>query len=642
MQNSSARSSIDVGSVIAGTYTIEALIGRGGMGAVFLASHNRLPGKKVAIKLLHAEMEGEEILARFNREAKIASLLSHPNIVHIEDYNVTAEGMPYVVLEYLQGESLAQRVRRGPMSLEETSSLIRQVASALAAAHGKGITHRDLKPANIFVVPSEIDGVTREIAKVLDFGISKMRDGSTVKTQDSALLGTPQYMAPEQAMGQHDKVDQRTDIFALGAIVYEMLSGQAAFAGQTIPEVVFKVVYEQPVDLATRVPGLPANVLTAVQTAMAKNAEERYSSVSSFIEALTGAPVSVMRVAKVPAPEVGFAAGSNPSDSAKKPMTEREALARTMASGDHGASPLAAGDAATVHSQNGTTGTAVSGAATIQSQGGVPAPAPSSAAVSSEQSSAAPPMSTASATASSVQGASAAPAQALGTAPTVDAATPVPPRRSRGALVIGGVVVAVIATAAIAFTMRSPKKPAQVAQSTPSTHASPAVEQPSADPPPVEAPIVEAAGSAGSAAPVEAAGSAGSAAAPIPTGTDANLKKSDPKKPPNAQVHTPPAGDDDAGEADDSDLGKRVRAAEQTLRAGQWQAAQSAANAIMNAEYVRPKQKARAHVIHGIAACNRNDEEAARIDLRQLGRAPRLRQQLIAGCREAGYLNNQR
>jgi serine/threonine-protein kinase len=297
MQNSSARSSIDVGSVIAGTYTIEALIGRGGMGAVFLASHNRLPGKKVAIKLLHAEMDGEEVLARFNREAKIASLLSHPNIVHIEDYNVTAEGMPYVVLEYLQGESLAQRVRRGPMSLDETFSLVRQIASALAAAHGKGITHRDLKPANIFVVPSEIDGVTREIAKVLDFGISKMRDGSTVKTQDSALLGTPQYMAPEQALGQHDKVDQRTDIFALGAIVYEMLSGQAAFAGQTIPEVVFKVVYEQPVELATRVPSLPTNVVTAVQTAMAKNAEERYPSVSSFIEALTGAPVSVMRVA---------------------------------------------------------------------------------------------------------------------------------------------------------------------------------------------------------------------------------------------------------------------------------------------------------------------------------------------------------
>jgi len=224
MQNSSARSTVDVGSVIAGTYTIEALIGRGGMGAVFVASHNRLPGKKVAIKVLHAELGGDEILARFKREAQIASLLSHPNIVHIEDYNVTSDGMPYLVLEYLQGESLAQRLRAGPLTVEQMSSIIRQVGSALAAAHAKGIVHRDLKPQNIFLVPSEIDGQTREIAKVLDFGISKMRDSQTVKTQDSALLGTPQYMAPEQATGQHDKVDERTDIFALGAIVYEMLS----------------------------------------------------------------------------------------------------------------------------------------------------------------------------------------------------------------------------------------------------------------------------------------------------------------------------------------------------------------------------------------------------------------------------------
>src|SRR6188474_80473 len=108
MQNSPARSGIDVGSVIADTYTIEGLIGRGGMGAVFLASHNRLPGKKVAIKVLHADVSTEDVMARFKREAQIASLLSHPNIVHIEDYNVTAHGMPYLVMEYLSGESLAQ------------------------------------------------------------------------------------------------------------------------------------------------------------------------------------------------------------------------------------------------------------------------------------------------------------------------------------------------------------------------------------------------------------------------------------------------------------------------------------------------------------------------------------------------------
>src|SRR5262245_46924806 len=115
MQNSPARAAVDVGSVIADTYTIEALLGRGGMGAVFLASHNRLPGKKVAIKMLHAEISDEDTLARFKREAQIASLLGHPNIVHVEDFAVLPDGTPYLVLEYLQGETLAQRLVAGPI-----------------------------------------------------------------------------------------------------------------------------------------------------------------------------------------------------------------------------------------------------------------------------------------------------------------------------------------------------------------------------------------------------------------------------------------------------------------------------------------------------------------------------------------------
>src|SRR5690606_32082309 len=149
MQHSPARSSIDVGSVIADTYWIEALIGRGGMGAVFLASHARLPGKKVAIKLLHAEMHDPEVLARFRREAEIASRLGHPNIVAVHDFNVTPDGTPYLVLEYLHGETLAQRLAPGPLPLEQVLSIVRQVGSALAAAHREGIVHRDLKPQNI-------------------------------------------------------------------------------------------------------------------------------------------------------------------------------------------------------------------------------------------------------------------------------------------------------------------------------------------------------------------------------------------------------------------------------------------------------------------------------------------------------------
>jgi serine/threonine-protein kinase len=171
MGNSPARAVVDVGSVIADTYTIEALIGRGGMGAVFLASHRRLPGKKVAIKLLHAELTDDEVVARFRREALIASQLNHPNIVDVTDFNVTADGTPYLVLEYLHGESLAARIQDGPMPLEGVLSIIRQVGSAVAAANREGIVHRDLKPQNIFLVPKEVDGRIFEIAKVLDFGI---------------------------------------------------------------------------------------------------------------------------------------------------------------------------------------------------------------------------------------------------------------------------------------------------------------------------------------------------------------------------------------------------------------------------------------------------------------------------------------
>ncbi|HSK02504.1 MAG TPA: protein kinase, partial [Kofleriaceae bacterium] len=336
MGNSPARAVVDVGSIIADTYTIEALIGRGGMGAVFLASHRRLPGKKVAIKLLHAELTDDEVVARFRREALIASQLNHPNIVDVTDFNVTADGTPYLVLEYLHGESLAARIKDGPMPLEGVLSIVRQVGSAVAAAHREGIVHRDLKPQNIFLVPKEVDGRIVEIAKVLDFGISKIRGSQTVQTQESTLLGTPQYMAPEQATGQHTLVDERTDVFALGAIVYEMLSGQPAFSGASIPEVVFKVVYEEPAPLADRVPGLPPAVAAAVARAMAKPAADRFPSVGAFVEALTGQPLLQVRAGALPPPEVGFAAGS------RHRSTGHDAFAQTMGSVDQGTLPMTA------------------------------------------------------------------------------------------------------------------------------------------------------------------------------------------------------------------------------------------------------------------------------------------------------------
>jgi serine/threonine protein kinase len=351
--NSPARSTIDVGAVIDGTYTIEGLIGRGGMGAVFVARHNRLAGKKVAIKMLHAELAdgatNDEVLKRFKREADIASQLEHPNIVKVFDYKALDDGSPYIVYEYLEGESLAQRLRAGPLGLEHALSIMRQVGSALAAAHRAGIVHRDLKPQNIFLVPSETDGHATELAKVLDFGISKLRGSQTVKTQDSALLGTPQYMAPEQATGQHSAVDGRTDVFALGAILYEMLAGQPAFNGASIPEVVFKVVYEPPAPLATLAPTAPAPIVAAVERAMAKAPADRFATMGDFVEALTGTALT-SGIRRPPS-------SLPPSD---RHSSASGAFAQTMGSGDHGESPIATpppvapvrGSAPTVDSQS--------------------------------------------------------------------------------------------------------------------------------------------------------------------------------------------------------------------------------------------------------------------------------------------------
>ncbi|MEZ4365640.1 MAG: serine/threonine-protein kinase [Kofleriaceae bacterium] len=292
MANSASRTSVDVGAVIGGTYTIEALLGRGGMGAVFIASHARLPGKRVAIKVLHAELADAELLARFRREAEIASRLGHPNIVGVTDFNVTDDGVPYLVLELLEGQTLAERIAAGPMPLPEVTRIVRQVASALAAAHREGIVHRDLKPQNVFLVPTEVGGTIIEQVKVLDFGISKIQGSQTIQTLDNALLGTPQYMAPEQAKGEHSSVDERTDLFALGAIVYEMITGRAAFAGANVPEVVFKVVFQEPPPVGELAPATPPTVIAALEQALLKGSAERAPpTVAEFVEALTGEPL---------------------------------------------------------------------------------------------------------------------------------------------------------------------------------------------------------------------------------------------------------------------------------------------------------------------------------------------------------------
>jgi serine/threonine protein kinase len=291
----SAAADIRIGTILRETYELTSLLGKGGMGSVFLARHLRLPGKQVAVKVLqHGDELSEEQYARFRREAEIASQLGHPNIVEVLDFHSLEDGTPYLVMEYLRGESLAHRLRKGRMSLREAFSIARQMGSALQAAHRAGVVHRDLKPANVFLVPTDSEGLVSERVKLLDFGISKLMGSQTLQTQEDVLMGTPRYMAPEQALGRNREIDARTDIFAFGCIVYEMLCGDSPFAGGTIAEVVYRVVHETPESLATRYPDLPASAVAAVERALAKNPKDRHPDVGTFILELTGTALQTL------------------------------------------------------------------------------------------------------------------------------------------------------------------------------------------------------------------------------------------------------------------------------------------------------------------------------------------------------------
>ena len=221
-----------IGRILHDTHEVVRQIGQGGMGAVYEAVHKRLRKQKFAIKVLHQKMlENETVFARFQREAEIATEIGHPNIIQVVDFYDTDEGLPCMVMEYLVGEDLGERLKRqGTLTTHEVVELVEQVGGALQAVHEKGVTHRDLKPANIFLT-SRPDGTMK--VKVLDFGISKIRDSGTL-TGDQAVLGTPHYMSPEQGEGAVKDVDHRTDIFALGTICYQVLTGKVPFDAPTM------------------------------------------------------------------------------------------------------------------------------------------------------------------------------------------------------------------------------------------------------------------------------------------------------------------------------------------------------------------------------------------------------------------------
>jgi eukaryotic-like serine/threonine-protein kinase len=285
-----------VGGVLDGVYRIERLVGEGGMGAVYEATHLRLE-KRVAVKVMaHALTANAEALERFRREARVTSALGHPHIVQVLDFSALPTGEPFLVMEYLVGEDLDHRLRQvRRLSVEAVVSITNQVASALAATHAEGVVHRDLKPGNIYLLDA---AGAIDFVKVLDFGISKVRSATTQLTRASAVMGTPNYMSPEQARGDIDDIDERTDQWALACIAWECLSGECPFVGESSPSILYRIVHEPPPSLLPKVADLVPEVEDVLVRALSKDKAERFASVSDFAVALE----SAMRGTAVAAP----------------------------------------------------------------------------------------------------------------------------------------------------------------------------------------------------------------------------------------------------------------------------------------------------------------------------------------------------
>ncbi len=275
------------GDLIDGKYELLKLLGEGGMGAVYGAYHRKL-GRKVALKFMLPEhLEKREYAARFLREAQAAAAIGSEHIINVNDVGETEDGCPFLVMEYLEGEDL-NRILECEGVLEPTRAvdLVLQACRALAAAHERGIIHRDLKPENLFRTFRD-DG--SEWIKVLDFGIAKVHDSfgdaSTRLTATGTMLGTPMYMAPEQACGAKH-IDERVDVYALGAILYELLTGQPPFLGETYNEIIVKIATREPLPPTALRAALDLHLEAVVLTAITKNPDERYGSVYELAQAL--------------------------------------------------------------------------------------------------------------------------------------------------------------------------------------------------------------------------------------------------------------------------------------------------------------------------------------------------------------------
>ncbi|MEO8701293.1 MAG: serine/threonine-protein kinase [Kofleriaceae bacterium] len=276
------------GDMVAGKYRLEHEIGSGGMGVVFAAQHVQLD-QRVALKFLFVEAaQNAEIVERFKREARAAVKIQSEHVARVMDIGVLAEsGTPYIVMEYLEGDDLENVVKAsGPLPIHDAVRYLLQACEALAEVHALGVVHRDIKPANLFLA-ARADGSS--IVKLLDFGISKAApawtDANDSLTNTAAVIGSPRYMSPEQLRSSRD-VDMRSDVWALGVTLFELLGGTSPFARGTMPEVCASILKDEPLSLAGLRPGIPAELEGVIRRCLSKSADGRYRNVAELAMAL--------------------------------------------------------------------------------------------------------------------------------------------------------------------------------------------------------------------------------------------------------------------------------------------------------------------------------------------------------------------